>query len=294
MAPRTLSDEQVGQVRGYLSLNWSYSVIIKTFMTMGIAINKRIISAIANNKYVKVRSSHAESPGPKRKADGRQLRRLRSWLDNANPPTQKDMAKRLNVSPKTIRNYAKILKRRLVKKGKVHALSPASVLKRHQRSYQLYHRLKKGRVQQYITSDEAWIYLTGREGERDVQYLHHDQSWTEKENQPHVSHPKGIMVWVAFDWNRIFKPRFVKPGCKVDSGYYIKHVLTPFVKEYKRYYPQNNMIFHQDSAPAHTATKTQAWLHANRLKYIEPSAWLPNSPDAAPCDYWLGVSSRRV
>ena len=60
MAPSRLSDEEVGQVRGYLSLNWSYSVIMKSFMTMGIAINKRIISAIANNKYVKVRSSHAK------------------------------------------------------------------------------------------------------------------------------------------------------------------------------------------------------------------------------------------
>ena len=53
MTGRTLTDEQVGQVQAYLGLKWSYSMIIKTFKESGVTINKRIVSAIANNKYIK-------------------------------------------------------------------------------------------------------------------------------------------------------------------------------------------------------------------------------------------------
>ena len=131
------------------------------------------------------------------------------------------------------------------------------------------------------------MYLTGTGATRDIQYLTSDQTWHEKENQPVQSHPKGIMVWVAFDDNRIFSPQFVKPGCKVKADYYIKKVLAPFFHEYNQYYPNKNMIFHHDSAPAHTARKTLKFFEEQKIPFMPPGDWLPNSPDAAPCDFWL-------
>ena len=296
MAPRTLTDEQVGMVRGYLAENWSYSVIVKRFREMGITINKRIVSAIANDKYKKETSSHASTRGPNRKLQGQQLRQLTSWLNNKDPMTQAEMGRRLHISPKSVRNYIGLLRRRMVKKGKVHHLSDTAVDKRFKRSYPLYHRLKCGKFKRYITSDEAWVYLSKQQGKRGVQYLHDDQKWTEKENLTHEAHPKGFMVWVAFDFHRMYTPRFVPPKAKVSADVYINNILKPFIKEYKQCNPLNETVFQQDSAPAHTARKTQLFLMKNHVKYLEPSKWLPNSPDAAPCDYcfWGWLKSRLI
>ena len=52
-------------------------------------------------------------------------------------------------------------------------------------------------------------------------------------------------------------------------------------------YGKDNWTLHQDSAPAHTAKKTQKFLMDAHVQYITPSQWMPNSPDCSPCDYWL-------
>ena len=121
-----------------------------------------------------------------------------------------------------------------------------------------------------MESPSATSRLTRNEGKRDVQYLKVEQSHREKDSLVHVAHPKGVMVWVAFDWNRMYEPRFVKPGCKVNAEYYIRHVLTPFIKEYKKYCPQNEMFLQQDSAPAHTAKKTLQFLVSNHMNFVGP------------------------
>ena len=270
MTRRSLTAEQEGQVRAFLSLKWSYSVIIKHFKGEGITITKNIISRIRHRKENDEKSSRAAAPGQKRKAGKRDLKVLSAMLDNVNPPTQAAMARKLKVSPRSIRRYIGILKRRKVKKGKVHALSPSMIEKRAARSNRLYNRLRGDQYKKYITSDEAWVYLTGTGGTRDIQYLTSDQTWHEKENQPVQSHPKGIMVWVAFDDNRIFSPQFVKPGCKVKADYYIKKVLAPFFHEYNQYYPNKNMIFHHDSAPAHTARKTLKFFEEQKIPFMPP------------------------
>ena len=96
------------------------------------------------------------------------------------------------------------------------------------------------------------------------------------------------MVWVAMSGDgHIFKPIFVKPGVKINHRYYIDRVLKPFVKEAKKFYGKRKWTFQQDSAPAHRDRRTQAFLKCNKIKFLSPLEWMPNSPDAAPCDYWL-------
>lgn len=50
-------------------------------------------------------------------------------------------------------------------------------------------------------------------------------------------------------------------------------------------YPNWDYIFHQDNAPSHRAKSTIKWLNENRIRFIKPSEWMPDSPDAAPLDY---------
>jgi hypothetical protein len=45
------------------------------------------------------------------------------------------------------------------------------------------------------------------------------------------------------------------------------------------------MIYHHDSAPSHTSTKTIDFLNKAKINYVKPEQWMPKSPDAAPMDY---------
>ena len=47
-------------------------------------------------------------------------------------------------------------------------------------------------------------------------------------------------------------------------------------------------IFQQDSAPAHRAKKTLAYLDDEGITYWRPAQWPPNSPDLNPMDYATG------
>lgn len=87
--------------------------------------------------------------------------------------------------------------------------------------------------------------------------------------------------------NGMTKPLFVEKGAKINSNYYVEKVLKPFIKSSKDLYPRRDYIFHQDSAPAHTASNTLKFLRENKIRYIKPVEWLPNSPDAVPCDFFL-------
>ncbi|GBL91201.1 hypothetical protein AVEN_195098-1 [Araneus ventricosus] len=100
-----------------------------------------------------------------------------------------------------------------------------------------------------------------------------------------VPHSKGIMVWMGISANGVTKPRFVQTGAKINSEYYIQKILKPFLKDnYCRLYPNGDAVFHQDSAPSHASRITQKFLTDQQVR---PQQWMPNSPDATPCHYFL-------
>ena len=59
------------------------------------------------------------------------------------------------------------------------------------------------------------------------------------------------------------------------------------IRRYHQLFPEKDGIFHQDSAPSHTGKKTIEFLRSQNIKFLTPEQWVPNSPDAAPCDYFL-------
>ncbi|GBN82216.1 hypothetical protein AVEN_227689-1 [Araneus ventricosus] len=87
---------------------------------------------------------------------------------------------------------------------------------------------------------------------------------------------------------RLTKPRFVQPGVKINSEYYIEKILKPFLKDdYCRLYPYDDAVFHQDSVPSHASRATQKFLTDQQVRFLKPQQWMPNCPDVAPCDYFL-------
>lgn len=139
-----------------------------------------------------------------------------------------------------------------------------------------------------ITSDEALFHITDANGKTKVQYKTIGQNNSELEVYPKVQFPKGVMAWIGISANGCTKVRFVKPGVKINADYYIKNILKPFIREdVPNLYPNGDYVFHQDSAPSHTAKKTIKFLLDNNIPFITPSQWMPNSPDAAPMDYFF-------
>jgi len=56
--------------------------------------------------------------------------------------------------------------------------------------------------------------------------------------------------------------------------------VLPEIRQYSEYF-----IFQQDGAPAHRARETVELLKEVTPDFIQPSLWLPNSPDLNPVDY---------
>ena len=96
------------------------------------------------------------------------------------------------------------------------------------------------------------------------------------------------MVWIGISANGCTQVCFVNPGAKINTNYYISHILKPFIREdIPKLYPNGDYLFHQDSAPSHGSKKTLKYLRANKIPFITPLQWLPNSPDAAPLDFFF-------
>ncbi|GBM00516.1 hypothetical protein AVEN_77332-1 [Araneus ventricosus] len=157
---------------------------------------------------------------------------------------------------------------------------------RRQRSWPLYKLLRKDKWRKFIKTDEAWIYLSETNAKSKIQYLSRDHNMLTPSTT--VPHPKGVMVWMGISANGVTKLRFVQPGAAINSEYYIQKILKPFFKDdYCRLYPNGDAVFHQDSAPSHVSRVTQKFLKDQQVQFLKPQQWMPNSPDAASCNYFL-------
>ncbi|OWA51775.1 hypothetical protein BV898_16242 [Hypsibius exemplaris] len=82
--------------------------------------------------------------------------------------------------------------------------------------------------------------------------------------------------------------RFVPPRSKVNSDFYMKHVLKPlFKKNIPKLYGKQakSVALHHDSAAAHTALTTVRFLQDNNYRFISAADWPFNSPDLSPINY---------
>ena len=77
---------------------------------------------------------------------------------------------------------------------------------------------------------------------------------------------------------------FVPEGAKINSKYYCEELL-PLLMDDCNTLLQQDFVFQQDGAPAHTARQTQDWLYENCPDFITKDQWPPNSPDLNPLDF---------
>lgn len=80
---------------------------------------------------------------------------------------------------------------------------------------------------------------------------------------------------------------FVPAGVKINALQYQEVILRPMLEELVAV--EQDFVFQQDGAPAHTARSTIEFLEEseNCPEFIEPALWPPCSPDLNPLDYFV-------
>ncbi|OWA54052.1 hypothetical protein BV898_18474 [Hypsibius exemplaris] len=125
----------------------------------------------------------------------------------------------------------------------------------------------------FVTIDEAWVYLTDVNGIRKIYYEFREkrspESWTKFWKE---SHPKGVMFVVGVVSGRKTAFRFVKPGAKINSEHYIQHVLKPLFKnDIRKLFSGeliNKVVFQYNSASAHSSESPK-----NSFEILESSSF---------------------
>jgi len=289
MVNKKLKLEHVAQVRALLALNWPAQAIIKNLADSGVSIGRSQVYWIKNGQHWRENSEPSPSkPGPRRVLSERQVRQFVEIAKVDNPPTQQAIARKFGVSRQLIQLEIKRNDLKRLKKPSCHQLTEATREKRRQRSWPLYLRLNNQQWQNFIIVDEALFYIDENGVQTQFQYVDKFSDRSELLPFERKNFPKSVMAFVGISSRGPSKVFFVEPGAKINADYYITKVLKPFFKDvHQRLFPDENFIFHQDSAPAHAAKKTIEYLRSQNISFISPEEWLPNSPDAAPCDFFL-------
>lgn len=101
-------------------------------------------------------------------------------------------------------------------------------------------------------------------------------------------HPSSVMVWWGVSHHGVTKLHFCEKGVKTGAKVYQQDILEVMVKPLNSsLFAGQRWVFQQDSAPAHKAKTSQAWLRANIPDFIAAEDWPSGSPDLNPLDYKL-------
>lgn len=286
MVNQVLTERQVGEIRAFLSQKWPVNSIVRKLGENGTKISARQVYRIGRGEsHQENRASSTNRPGPSRALTERQVERLVTEAKSPNPPTQMALGEKFHVSQQLVSLQLKREGLKRLKKPKCHQLTETMKEKRRRRSWPLYRKLSGHQWEKFVTVDEALFHIDENGVQCEYQYVHDSTELMVREKK---NFPQSIMAFVGISSRGPSKVIFVKPGAKISADYYVNKVLKPFFRDVrKNLYPDEDFIFHQDSAPSHTAKMTLEFLTSQNITFIHPDEWLPNSPDAAPCDFFL-------
>ena len=94
----------------------------------------------------------------------------------------------------------------------------------------------------------------------------------------------SIMVSAGVAYGMKGRLHFVAEKAKINAQYYVNNLLPKLIEDC-HVSLDNDFIFQQDGAPAHSAWLAQEWLQQNTPDFINKDQWPPNSPDLNPLDY---------
>lgn len=211
---------------------------------------------------------------------------------NRNPRRhQKIMAREMGISKRTM---SRIIRDDLGMKAYRRRTGQYLTLKlqeqRVKKSKVLLSRYGAGRYRDILFCDEK-VFDVEESYNRQNDRVYARSSIEAQEKVPRIQrahHPASVMVWWGVSYDGVTKAHFCAQGVKTCAKNYQSDILIPVVEPLSNtLFKNKNWIFQQDSAPAHKAKTTQAWLQAHVPQFISPDEWPAGSPDLNPLDYTL-------
>ena len=109
-----------------------------------------------------------------------------------------------------------------------------------------------------------------------------EESWTKFWK---VSHPKGFMFFGRVCHRGVTKLRFIEPGVKINSAYYVENCLKPVPGGSLYPREKHKVVSHQNFASADPSKLTQEYLKTVPCRFIPAEHWMGNSSDLARMDF---------
>lgn len=266
------SNQQIVRDLQALNVNKSFvSRTIKRFRDTG-SVNKR---------YGGGRKPTAVTP--------RNVQRVRKRLVRNPRRSAKKLATEIDISRTSLRRIMKYkLKVKAYKIQKVHMLTPKQKKVRLDRAKRLKEMADRGELENLVFSDEKLFTIEQVVNKQnDRVYLTDRCSINRKHLRAYrTQKPASVMVWAGIAKNGRTPLVFVPQGVKIDAKIYQRLVLNKCLKPWAdKQFGNSRFVFQQDSAPAHKAKTTQAWLQRHVPAFISSQLWPPFSPDLNPMDF---------
>ena len=137
-----------------------------------------------------------------------------------------------------------------------------------------------------MTGDESWFY------HKQIGRKSSNAAWTPiGGSSPTVARrsrfaPRTLFC-IFFKTTGPVLIHYVDRGDTIDHRYYIDNCLEPLIEEIRKQRPTSGthaIKLHHDNAKSHMHTDVVNYLESEGIKIIRQPA---NSPDLAPCDFWL-------
>jgi hypothetical protein len=223
MPRKKIDDKQEGRILALLQLNYSQRQIVNILGNDGISVSQRTVFnvkrkiGLQRNSVEKIKFSRQRPV-----STTSTVSKVIQQIDVKDPPTQRSIAQSCHISQSTVARIIESANFTLRKKYKVHKLTTSNAEKRRQRAIRLYRQVANHRYKNFVTTDESWFYLNGTEGKRKVCYIKKtDPDYERMIFEQDSSRPKGFMVWAGISSRGKISIRFVDPGAKINSDYYI-------------------------------------------------------------------------
>lgn len=204
---------------------------------------------------------------------------------------QKILAREMNTSARTMsRIIGEDLGLRAYRRATGHLLTPSLKKGRKERSKALLSRYAGNLHRKILFTDEK-IFTVEEKLNKQNDRVYATSSKEAAKAAKKVErghHPSSVMVWWGVSWEGVTTLHFCDQGVKMKAKTYQEDVLENVVLPLNdTLFAGKHWIFQQDSAPAHKAKSTQAWLRKNLPEFITAEQWPSGSPDLNPLDYKL-------
>jgi hypothetical protein len=223
------------------------------------------------------------------------IRKVDLLTSKENPPTYKEMSKKLGISSPTIHKIIhQDLKKITHRKRVVHALKTSHKENKKTNTRKLCEGHLAGKKSEFIvTLDEALFYLADCNGERRICYTTKKKQVEELVVQKRERFGEKVMIVGAKSGPGTLPLIKAPQNVKINANYYIEKILKPLLETHvpKLYPGETSKVYvHHDAATSHTARLTRDYakdLHDRLGITIINNKDIPvKSPDASPMDFF--------